>query len=255
MFVVEGITLLDEALDAGAAVESVYVATPAGGPAPEVARRAWEAGVRVFDLAPGVIERVADTVAPQPVLAVVAWSEADLSSLGGPGPVVLCVDVRDPGNLGTVLRSAEAAGAAGVVCCDGTVDVYNPKCVRASAGAVFHVPIVTGGAPHEHLVALGAAGRLRLGAAGGRGSAYTDAPLGGPVVLVLGNEANGLGAALDDDLDGFVHIPMDGRAESVNVGMACAVLCFEAARQRHAGGPAAAPVAVVGTAAVTRSSP
>jgi len=233
----------------------VYIGALAGGAPPAAVRRAWEAGIRVFDLAPGVLERVSDTVTPQPVLAVVTSTVSTIDELRGDGPVVVCVDIRDPGNLGTVLRSAEAAGAAGVVCCDGTVDVYNPKCVRASAGAVFHVPIVTGGAPHEHLVALGAAGRLRLGAAGGRGSAYTDAPLGGPVVLVLGNEANGLGAALDDDLDGFVHIPMDGRAESVNVGMACAVLCFEAARQRHAGGPAAAPVAVVGTAAVTRSSP
>ena len=197
---------------------------------------AWEHGYRVYDLADGVLERVAGTVTPQPVLAIVGMVDVALGAIAAPAadarPVVVCADVRDPGNLGTVLRSPEAAGTAGVVCCDGTVDAYNPKCVRASAGALFHVPLVVGGQPVAVVDALRAAGRCCLGAAARRGAAYTDQDLGGSA-LVIGNESNGLSPVLEQRLDGFVHIPMEGRAESLNVGMASTVLCFEAARQRR----------------------
>lgn len=231
VFVVEGPTLLDEALAAGAPVEAVFVAP--GHPELGPVARAWERGVRVHDLAPGVLERIAATVTPQPVLSIVSMRDVAVGDLAGPGPVIVCVDVRDPGNLGTVLRSAEASGAAGVVCCDGTVDVYNPKCVRASAGALFHVPIVAGGAPMTVLDSLAAGGRRRLGTAVAQGSAYTETDLTGPIAVVLGNEAHGLSADLARGLDGFIHVPIDGRSESLNVGIACAVVCFEAARQRR----------------------
>lgn len=234
-FVVEGATLLGEAVRAGAPIESVYVAAR-GARAPErssAVTAAWEAGARVYDLEPGVVERVAGTVTPQPVLAVVAMGATTVEALSGPRPVVVCIDVRDPGNLGSVLRSAEAAGAAGVVCCDGTVDVFNPKCVRASAGAVFHIPIVAGGEVVSVLEALGRGGWSRLATAPTRGIAYSDADLAGSVAFILGNEANGLPDGLESALDGIVHVPMEGRSESLNVGMAAAVLCFEAARQRR----------------------
>lgn len=229
VFVVEGATLLGEAHAAGASIESVYLA-----PGAEV-DPALTAGVRIHDLAPGVIERVAGTVSPQPVLAVVGmrWGRLGQEPLATTGPVIVCVDVRDPGNLGTVLRSAEASGACGVVCCDGTVDVYNPKCVRASAGAVFHVPLLAGGSPVSALETLGACGYRRMATAVGAGDAYDRADLAGAVAFVLGNEANGLPDGLESVIDGAVHIPMQGRTESLNVGMACAVLCFEALRQRR----------------------
>ena len=145
-FVVEGVKLLASALDAGAPVEAVFVDDRARSQ-PEVAAvldAALERGARVFDLAPGVLERVADTVTPQPVLAVVGMPDATLDELAGKTFVVVCVDVRDPGNAGAVIRVAHAAGAAGVVCCEGTVDPFNPKTVRASAGSVLHIPIVGG---------------------------------------------------------------------------------------------------------------
>lgn len=234
VFVVEGPTLLGEALAAGAPIEAVFVAPVQPGQAGlEAVEAAWAQGLRVHDLAPGVLERVAATVTPQPVLTIVGMRDVEVEQLTGPGPVLVCVDVRDPGNLGTVLRSAEAAGAAGVICCDGTVDVYNPKCVRASAGALFHVPVVAGGAPMTVLDCLATAGRRRYGTAVGRGESYTDIDLSGSVALVLGNEAHGLAPELDAFLDGFVHVPIEGRSESLNVGIACAVLCFEAARQRR----------------------
>ncbi len=226
--------MLSEALAAGIEVESVYIAPGAGDPEQSVALRAADAGSRVFDLAPGVVERVAGTVTPQAVVAVVPFVDVDLVDLPPPELVVACVDVRDPGNAGTVLRSAAAAGADAVVVCDGSVDVYNPKTVRASAGALFHVPVVLAGPPIEALRALGGLGLRRLAAAARHGEDYATADLRRPTAFVLGNEASGLPAGLETELDGTVTIPMPGRAESLNVGMAAAVLCFEAARQRRA---------------------
>lgn len=230
---VEGPKVLGEALAAGAPVESVYLDPAAGADERRVADEAAAAGCRVFDLAAGVLERVAGTVTPQGVLGVVGFVDVALEAVPD-GLVVVCADVRDPGNVGTVLRSASASGAAGVVLCDGSVDVYNPKAVRASAGAVFHVPVVAGGDPGAALDALGARGLARLGTTAHGGPAHTEVDLARPTALVLGNEATGLPAGIDAHLDGSVHIPMEGRAESLNVGMAAAVLCFEAARQRAA---------------------
>jgi TrmH family RNA methyltransferase len=228
-FVVEGPTAVGDALDAGTALECVFVAA---GAAPPVATRAAASGVAVFDLAPGVLERVAGTVTPQPVLAVAPALDVDLEELRGVSLVVVCVDVRDPGNLGTILRTAEASGVGGIICCDGTVDVYNPKCVRASAGSLFHTRIVARGDPLKVLGALGDWGLRRLGTRPHGGEPYHRADLAAPTALVLGNEAHGLPGAAGEALDGWVTIPMAGRAESLNVGMAAAVLCFEAARQR-----------------------
>ena len=229
-FVVEGPTLVGDALDAGVELQCVFVGE--GTRRPPVADRAVAHGVPVFDLAPGVLERVAATVTPQPVLAVARTLDVGIEEMEGASLVVVCVDIRDPGNLGTVLRSAEAAGVGGIICCGGSVDVYNPKCVRASAGSLFHTRIVAGGDPVKVLGTLGGWGLRRLGTRADAGEPYYLADLASPTALVLGNEAHGLPASTADALDGWVTIPMSGRAESLNVGMAAAVLCFEAARQR-----------------------
>lgn len=237
---VEGIKVVHEALAAGADVESVYVdrSRPAEPTVDDLLDRAHAAGSRVFDLAPGVLPRVADTVTPQAVVAVVRQMDVPLATLrrseaDGADLMVVCVDLRDPGNAGTVLRSAEAAGASGVVCCEGSVDLYNPKTVRASAGALFRLPVVVGGDPATVLAEVGTWGLNRLGAVAHGGQGYVDADLTGPVALVIGNEAHGLPPGLDEVLDGELSIPMAGSAESLNAGMAAAVLCFEAARQRR----------------------
>lgn len=229
-FVVEGAKVLAEALDAGVPIEAVYVAS---GASEAVVGRAADAGVRVHELAPGVLERVADTVTPQPVLAVVPFLDRPLADLRNAQLTVVAVDVRDPGNLGTILRSAEAAGADGVLCCGGSVDLYNPKTVRASAGSLFHVPVVAGGDPVEVLREMATWGVQRLSTAATGGRDYSEVDLTRPVAFVLGNEANGLGHDIDELVDERVTIPMIGRSESLNVGMAAAVLCFEAARQRR----------------------
>ncbi len=241
--VVEGAELLSVAIAAGAEVEAVYV-DPAGADLPPVAAvtgTVLASGGRVFDLAPGVMERVASTVAPQPLLAVVSYASATLGCLEGATLVVVCVDVRDPGNLGTVIRTADAAGVDAVVCCDGTVDPTNPKTVRATAGSLFHVPVVHGGATTSILAELASHGLTTVATVVRGGDDYAGFDWTRPVALVLGNEATGLDTALAAGLDVGVTIPMAGRSESLNVGVSAAVLCFEALRQRRWRGSQAHP--------------
>jgi TrmH family RNA methyltransferase len=228
-FVVEGQRVVATALDAGAPLEAVHVTAGFEG---ALVDRARAVGVEVVALAPGVIERVADVATPQPVLAVARSVDVPLATLRGADLVVICVGVADPGNLGTVLRSAEASGAGGVICCDGTADVFGPKCVRASAGALFHLQVVAGGAAVEVLETLGSWGMRRLGTRARGGTAHFRTDLRDPTALVLGNEAHGLPGGVERLLDGLVTVPISGRTESLNVGMAAAVICFEAARQR-----------------------
>ena len=228
----EGAKLVKEALSAGAAVEAVF--TGPGAPA-DVLEHARRTGSAVHELAPGVLERVASTVTPQPVMAVVGGVDVSLDAVTGAGLVVVATNLSDPGNAGTVLRSAEASGADAVVFCGRSVDPYNPKTVRSSAGSLFHVAVVVQDDPVAVLDHLGAAGLRRLGATARGGSDYTTVDLTAPGAVVLGNEAEGLPAEVNGLIDEWVSIPMAGRSESLNVGMAAAVLCFEAARQRRAG--------------------
>ena len=229
-FVAEGVELVRTGLAAGCVPESVYVAHEgiANELVGELAARAAELGGRTYELAPGVMAKVADTVTPQPLLAVFPMVHAPAVPPAA-RLVVVMADVRDPGNAGTVLRTADAAGVDAVVCCGGTVDPYNPKTVRSSAGSLFHVPLVLGEDAMSTLDDLRPMRRLGTVVRGGADYATIDWTV--PTALVLGNEANGLPPTLP--LDGDVGIPMAGRAESLNVGMACAVLCFEALRQQR----------------------
>jgi TrmH family RNA methyltransferase len=192
---------------------------------------------------------VAGTVTPQPVLAVARRRPPTLTDVvarpGGDGDepslLVVGVDVRDPGNAGTIVRSAEAAGAQGVIFCRGSVDVTNPKTVRASAGALFHVPVVEGCDPQEVLGVLGDVGQMRIAAVAHGGERPDRVDLCRAVALIFGNEAQGLPADVLAGVDTAVTIPMPGRSESLNLGMAASILLYEARRQRATGGQGVSP--------------
>jgi TrmH family RNA methyltransferase len=231
----EGAELLSAALSADVPVESAYVA-PGGRDDTAVARvleQVYERGGRVFDLAPGVIERVADTVTPQPIVSVVGFGPGDLADVEDATTVMVCVDIRDPGNLGTMVRTAESAGISGVVCCEGTVDPTNPKCLRASAGSIFRVPVVTAGEPGAVLDRLGERGFTRVGTVARGGTDYAVFDWRGRIALTFGNESSGLGDEVAPHLDAWVSIPMAGGADSLNVSVSAAVLCFEVLRVRR----------------------
>ncbi len=238
-FVLEGVKLLEAALSARAPVEAVYFA-PEAIASPSAARvlvAVQAAGVRTFALRRQVIERVADTTTPQPVMAVAGRVDVPLEAAVARAtpfaPVVVCVDVRDPGNLGAIVRSAGAAGAAAVVACDSCADLYNPKTVRATAGALFGVPLVLERPAAEVLAELGRAGYRRVGAVARDGGDYAVMELPEHLALVLGNEAQGLDEATARLLDDSVTVPMPGVTESLNVAMAATVLLFDVARRRR----------------------
>ncbi|MFN8037961.1 MAG: RNA methyltransferase [Acidimicrobiales bacterium] len=238
--VVEGPTLLDEALTAGVEVREVLVDAGAPDHLWALARRAEAVGATLRCAADGVVARVATTEHPPPIVAVAAWAPAPLAGVvertaTGDGPLVVLVDVADPGNAGTIVRSAAAAGAAGVVAVGG-VDLTNPKVVRASAGALFRLPLVVDAGLDDVLAALGQAGVVTAGLVVGGGDAPEDVPLAAEVALVAGNEAHGLPTDVVDRLDHQVTIPMAATAESLNVATATTVVLFEAARQRRAAG-------------------
>lgn len=242
-FVVEGPVAVREALDAGAPVRDVFVdaavarsarddaSTPVG----QALAAAAAAGVSVHLLTEGVLATVADTVTPQGLVAVAERRPVDVVSFAtASGPVVVLAGVADPGNAGTVIRTAEAAGAAGVLFCADAVDPFGPKTVRAAAGSVFRVPVAevaAGAATVAALLALHGAGRALIGTTSVGGSAPEDAELTGAMALLLGGEAHGLPPDLSTMLDRTVSIPMAGSIESLNVAVSAAVVLFEAARQ------------------------
>jgi TrmH family RNA methyltransferase len=208
------------------------------GAAPEVVDAARGRGIAVHHVVAEVLARSLDTTTPQGVAAIASRPEVPVDAAiaaAARGPLALVlVGVGDPGNAGTLVRAAEAAGASAVLFCGGSVDPCNPKCVRASAGALFHLPVSGGGDALAVLEGLGRAGVRRAATVVRDGTPYDAVDLRGPVALVLGSEAHGLPAGLEAQLDDRLSIPMAGRSESLNVAMAGAVLCFESLRQRRA---------------------
>lgn len=221
--VVEGGVLVAEAVEAGWIPERQFVRAGSAG--------AVAGAGPVAELAEGVFERVAATETPQEPIAIFSLPDHEPDAVLRDASFVVALDrVQDPGNLGTIIRSAEAAGVDAVVVTPGSVDAYAPKTVRASAGAVFHVPVVV-----ASLDALASAGLRLIGTSShdAPGRSVTDhdrTDWSGRLAIVLGNEA----AGLDDDaaIENWVTIRHRGRAESLNVAMSATVLVFEAARHR-----------------------
>lgn len=233
--VLEGPHAVAAALDAGVSLESVYVGPDCTARGLELVDVAVDRGIPVTWFAAGVVERVSDTVTPQPIVAVAPRPSHGLGDLPDDGLVIVLADVREPGNAGTIVRSAEAGGAAAVIFCRGTADPWSPKVVRATAGTLFHVPVVKAGRPEEVLEVLAQQGRRRLGTDASRGSGYDDFDWTTPAALALGNEAWGVPPEIIPSIDEWVRIPMSGRSESLNVAMAASILVFEAQRRREGG--------------------
>jgi TrmH family RNA methyltransferase len=239
-FLVEGPQAVAEALACDAGLTELYLTAEGSSRYPELTARARELGADVQLVSGEVMAGLAQTVTPQGVLGVCGFVDVPMSGLTAADPrlVVVLAQVRDPGNAGTVLRTADAAGAQGVVFTHASVDAYNGKCVRASAGSLFHLPVVTGVGPAEAAAALRAAG-LRILAADGRGSRSLDeladaGQLVGPTAWLFGNEAWGLPDDLLALADETVAVPIYGRAESLNLAAAAAVCLYGSARAQRA---------------------
>jgi TrmH family RNA methyltransferase len=231
---VEGRIAVAEALRSGARVDEIFVSEMAP-KARSVVAAAAEQGAQVVWGSEGVLAALSDAATPQGIVAVVRSPLIELDALEAGDLVVVLAQVRDPGNAGTLLRSGAAAGASAVIFTHGAVDPLNPKTVRAAAGALFSLPVVSGTRLVDAIALLRARGLVILGASARAGHAVYDRDLSRPTALILGNESWGLPPEQRGLLDDEVGIPMPGPVESLNVGVAGSVLLFEAARQRRVG--------------------
>lgn len=240
-FLVEGPQAVRELLRyAAGSARGLYVTAAAGERHTEVVAWAQDAGVPTWTCTEEVLAAMADTGTPQGVVAVAdrvdVPLEVALDAVEPGGFAVVLAHVRDPGNAGTVLRGASAFGAAAVLVSGASVDVHNPKVVRSTVGALFHLPVSVG-TPVEELMAACRARGIRLLAADGGGDVPLPvADLSGRHAWVMGNEAWGLPAKVRDACDQVVSIPIT-RAESLNLAMA-ATVCLHASASAGAQGPA-----------------
>ncbi len=235
-FVIDGPRLVQEALDAGIVIDEVYVpADQLGSTAViDLERTLRAANIVVHVVSPEVFQSIASTESPQPAMAVACPpSHDDAALLATADALLVLVDVADPGNAGTLVRVAEAAGIGGVVACGQGVEWWNPKVVRAAAGSLFRIPVLTAPDPYEVMATLHSRGVITLATSLGDGADYTAIDYHRPVALLLGSEAHGLPADLVAAATTTVRIPMLGAVESLNVAMAGAVCAFELARQRR----------------------
>ena len=248
-FLAEGPQAVGEALAAGGVVTQLFVTSSAQARYAELIRLAAAQGADVHAVSGEVMTELAQTITPQGVLGLCRFIDVPLAQVGASAPTlaVILASVRDPGNAGTVLRTADAAGAGGIIFAGSSVDPYNSKAVRASAGSLFHLPVVTGPPVADAVRALRERGLRILAADGGAASTLDDletaGQLGRPTAWLFGNEAWGLPADVLDLADEAVAVPIYGQAESLNLAAAAAVCLYASARAqvqpaRHGGAAA-----------------
>jgi TrmH family RNA methyltransferase len=233
---IDGWHLLDEALRARIVIENVVVVPGSTTPATQrVLARARDAGAPVIDVSTGVLDALSPVRTPSGVAALVQRRRRALPHLLTPAPALLlvAVDMQDPGNVGAVIRSAEAGGATGVAFAAGSSDAWNWKALRAAMGSTFRVPNLATDDVSALIGELRSAGVKVLASVprGGRIMHGTD--LRGPVAVMIGGEGPGLAATLVALADGRVTIPMTAPVESLNAAVAAALLVYEARRQRE----------------------
>lgn len=229
-FLVEGRQAVREALGVPGLVERVLTSD-----AEQHADLLDGRSVEVFTATPDQLKRLCDTVTPQGIVAVCHARESSLSDIADPNLVVICAQVRDPGNAGTVIRCADAFGADAVLLTAGSVELHNPKTIRASVGSVFHLPIVCGLSPDDAVAWCRDKG-LQVFAADGGGVLLGDVAdeLPRPTAWLMGNEAWGLPPEHAALADRVVGVPMWGQAESLNLSTAAAVCLYASASAQRA---------------------
>lgn len=247
LFLAEGPQAVREALGRPGTVTDVFATAEAAKRHADLVGLAAtsEGDVTWHQAAGAVVAHLSDTVTPQGVVAVCRAAHAELAGAvpDGAALVTVLAHVRDPGNAGTVIRVSDAAGADGVVFTTASVDSTNPKCVRSSAGSIFHLPVAEAIAPAEAIARARAAGMQVWAAEGATGTGLdeiSEEELVRPTAWLFGNEAWGLPADLLDLCDRAVAVPIYGAAESLNLSTAAAVCLYASARAQRRASPSAA---------------
>jgi RNA methyltransferase, TrmH family len=235
-FAVEGMRSLEEAIRSEVKFRAVFFTDAEDAGTQRLTQRMLEQighKVETYRVPAKLFHEAVATESPQGVAALVHRKEWTLKDAlrGGPALLVVAAGLQDPGNLGTLLRSAEAFGAGGVVVTEGTVGVYNPKTVRATAGSIFRLPVVA--AKVAELVPFLQEKRVKLlGTSSHKGTPLYEAALEEPCALFIGNEGAGLPREILAKMDGALAIPQVRPVESLNAGVAASIILYEAARQR-----------------------
>jgi RNA methyltransferase, TrmH family len=240
-FLAEGPQTVREALRQPGVLTELFVTGQGSARHADLVEQAASHGAAVHEVSGEVMAELAQTITPQGLLGVCRFVDVPLESLLASAPrlVAVLANVRDPGNAGTVLRTADAAGAGGVIFAAASVDPYNSKCVRSSAGSLFHLPVVAGAPLADAIGRLQSAG-LQILAADGSARQFLDSAPGPdltrPTAWLFGNEAWGLPGDLLELADAVVAVPIYGQAESLNLAAAAAVCLYASARQMRATG-------------------
>lgn len=249
-FVAEGPQAVREAVSQGAphSLIEIFATADAIERHEDIVAAARAASVPVITATDDVLAAVSQTVTPQGIVGVCRFLDLPFEGILSRRPrlVAVLANVRDPGNAGTVLRCADAAGTDAVVLTDASVDLYNPKSVRSSAGSLFHLPVAVGVPVARATSGLREAG-VRVVAADGAGDRDLDTELdegtlAGPTAWIFGNEAWGLPASTRNLADAVVRVPIHGRAESLNLATAAAVCLYASARAQRGRGGCRQPV-------------
>ncbi len=229
-YLVEGLQLLHMALDSSAAAHEVFYCPEqfAGSAAPALLERFRQAGALLLRVAPHVMAALSDREEPQGIVATFRLTETPLSALALTGrELVVVVDrLQDPGNLGTLMRTADSVGAAAVILVEPCVDPFDPKTVRGSMGSLFNIPVVSVRDVPAFFAWLAARGLRPVGADPHLGETWGAGLWRGGVALVLGNEARGLSPDVADQIRDWAKLPIVGKAESLNVAVAGGVLMY-----------------------------
>jgi len=237
-FIVEGYRELLRLVDGGFSIRTLFVCEDmfVGSNEPGLVERCRSAGAEIVDVASDPFSKASYRDRPEGLLAIADQFDTNISRIPLDGdPLVLVVEsIEKPGNLGTMLRTAEAAGLSGVIVADATTDPFNPNVVRASLGMIFSVPLAITDTPTA-IASLRRAGVRIVATTPDAALPYFEADLTGPTALVVGSEQYGLTSAWIEEADTRVAIPMPGSADSLNAAMAAGIVVFEAVRQRTDG--------------------
>ena len=232
LFVAEGVRLVEEGVKAGWKPQITFFSENISERGLEIVKRLSSEGLFVEEISQNLMDELSDTETAQGILAVFPNERSDFPKK--PDFLLILDNLRDPGNLGTILRSAAAAGVQGIILTPGTTDAYSPKVIRSGMGAHFYIPIRS--MNHEEIIQLTKKDNkppIQLfGSNVHEGKCFWEEDFRQPTALIIGSEAEGVSEKLLQATDGSIHIPMPGKSESLNAATAASILIFEVIRQR-----------------------
>jgi TrmH family RNA methyltransferase len=235
LYLIEGTHLLETAISAGTVLREIFFTDDfsRSGKGQRILKALSKKPLMMYEVSEDVMRKLADTATPQGIIALVAHTPLTLRDIPvKKDPLFAVIDgIQDPGNLGTIIRTADAAGTDGVILLPGTCEPFSPKVIRSTAGSIFHIPVIGTDSPGLRTWLRERGIRLAVTSASS-GESVFHAKLLGPLALLFGNEARGVGEALRKSADMLLKIPVYGKAESLNVAAAAAICLYEAVRQR-----------------------